>query len=1077
MESGWTAWKNRKKNQPVSSKKFGGAVALVTGIVLSAFLLLSGVNLHRPAQFAEMVEGTAHRPYVTRMLVPSSLRILASLIPESVQEVLAVQAAQFPLRLLLDWLAVPPAYAPELLLYGGLAWGCLVGFALGLRALAATLRLAAPHTIALLGTAGLLLFFRQGYLYDFSVLLTWVWLFVGIARQRWLATLLLSVVLALNKETALLAPLFWLVYGWRERNQLPYWRFLFGQTAIVGTIWLAQQWLFRANPGSSFEFHWHVHLDTYSSNPWPLLALAAAGAATLVLAWPSAPQLVRSALVLLLPLSGLYVLFGFPYELRVYYELYPIGVLCVALAVQQLTALLPSSTFRPPVPSQERLLLLLTLLAAWGARMVWLDQIPARWLQNEAIHRLAARNGRLDHFWTDLGSADGGDSLLHATMALTKLFWSDSLFAVRLLSGMGGILAVALFYRLALDLAATRRAHAAGAGQPLYPQSWIPLLAAIGLATSLWSITAGRLGLHAGLLLPLAALVLLCFWRAWTRTAWFYALLGGSALSLACYMTLHALWLAAVLLLFTATSWLASSVAGQTAGLLWRRNGTAALLLGTTLVCSAPQIYSYGQNPVLFATWLGNATVFAVPDVAIPQTGQDRLKDNYHALFEDLLYPGYTASVSLLRAPQLGAPLHSWLTLLFFLVGCVATLRRLQDPSCRLAASWLAIMLLPALLGRAGPPDLLFLIGLAMPTAWIAAIGSSALLSRCFPAAAHKGWLPFGVAVGLLAANLWMTLQHYTTWWNDPDVVAQAAYQPVGTQQPASNIRYPLRTRFENGLTLLGYTVEPDSLPCPETHPASMALTTFWQLTPDTVHHTAPRMFVHLELPNRQLQSHRILQENYPPAVWGEQEIVANRQTFVLPDGTEPGRAHFELGLFWRDLSGEYQRYAILDDAGHPAADQVRLAPFLFCTLPPQLDTAGLTDSNLRFDQTIALLGVRQQRAGPADGTLQVTLGWQALDRMATDYSAFVHLLDPQGEIVSQHDQRLLSESAVPTSLWVPGEETLTEFLLTLPPAADLAALQLRLGIYEPVSGRQLPVQAGDTPLADSFVLIPLLRQ
>ena len=37
--------------------------------------------------------------------------------------------------------------------------------------------------------------------------------------------------------------------------------------------------------------------------------------------------------------------------------------------------------------------------------------------------------------------------------------------------------------------------------------------------------------------------------------------------------------------------------------------------------------------------------------------------------------------------------------------------------------------------------------------------------------------------------------------------------------------------------------------------------------------------------------------------------------------------------------------------------------------------------------------------------------------------------------------------------------------------------LQLRLGIYEPVSGRQLPVQAGDTPLADSFVLIPLLRQ
>lgn len=1069
MESGWAAWKDRKKTQPVSPRRFGVAVALVTGIVLSAFLLLSGVNLHRPAQFAEMVEGTAHRPYVTRMLVPSSLRLLAPLIPEALQEALVAQAARFPLRLLLDWLAVPPAYAPELLLYGGLAWGCLAGFALGLRALAATVQLAAPRTTALLGTAGLLLFFRHGYLYDFSVLLTWVWLFVGIARQRWLATLLLSVVLALNKETALLAPLFWLVYGWKQRSQLPYWRFLFGQTAIVGAVWVAQQWWFRANPGSSLELHWHAHLDTYSSNPWPLLALAAAVAATLLLAWPRAPQLVRSALVLLLPLSGLYGLFGFPYEFRVYYELYPIGVLCVALAVQQLAALLPVSTFQPPVPSQERLFLLTTLLTAWGARMVWLDQSPAQWLQDEAIHRLAAQ--RLESGSVFLNSADGGAPLLHAALALTRLVWSDSHFAVRLLGGMGGLLAVALFYRLTRDRATPSQPRTANPGQ--HSDTWVPLLAAAGLATSLWPVTAGRLGLHAGLLLPLAALVLLCLWRAWTRGAWPYALLGGIALSLAGYVTLHALWLAVALLLFTATSWL--TAAGQTAVPLWRRNGTAALLLGTTLLCSAPQLYN--TNPILFATWLGNATVFAVQDAATPQSGQDRLKDNYQALFEDLLYPGYTADASPLRAPLLGAPLHNWLTLLFFLAGCVATLRRLQDPSCRLAASWLAAMLLPALFGRTGPPDLLFLIGLAMPATWIAAIGGNALLSRCFPAAAHKGWIPFGVAASLLAVNLWMTLHHYTAWWNDPDVVAQAAYQPVGTQQPASNIRYPLRTRFENGLTLLGYTVEPDSLPCPETHPPSVALTTFWQLTPAAVHRSPPRLFVHLELLNRQLQDHRILQENYPPILWGEQEIVAERREFVLPDGIQPGRAHFELGLFWRDLSGEYQRYAILDDAGRPAADQVRLAPFLFCTLPPQLDTAGLTPSNLRFDQTIALLGIRQERAGPAGGELQVTLGWQALDRMGTDYSAFVHLLDPQGEIVSQHDQRLLSESAVPTSLWVPGEATRTEFLLTLPPAADLAALRLRLGLYELVSGRQLPVQAGDTPLADSFVLLPLLPQ
>jgi hypothetical protein len=59
----------------------------------------------------------------------------------------------------------------------------------------------------------------------------------------------------------------------------------------------------------------------------------------------------------------------------------------------------------------------------------------------------------------------------------------------------------------------------------------------------------------------------------------------------------------------------------------------------------------------------------------------------------------------------------------------------------------------------------------------IAAIGGNALLSRCFPAA-HKGWLPFGVAASLPPPAS-TTLQHYTTWWNDPDVGPQAAYQPV----------------------------------------------------------------------------------------------------------------------------------------------------------------------------------------------------------------------------------------------------------------------------------------------------------
>ena len=108
---------------------------------------------------------------------------------------------------------------------------------------------------------------------------------------------------------------------------------------------------------------------------------------------------------------------------------------------------------------------------------------------------------------------------------------------------------------------------------------------------------------------------------------------------------------------------------------------------------------------------------------------------------------------------------------------------------------------------------------------------------------------------------------------------------------------------------------------------------------------------------------------------------------------------------------------------------------------------------------------------------LLVDLAWQALDRSTTGYTAFVHLLDAAGQIVAQYDAPPGGEDN-PTNLWAPHETVRATFPLALPPGLDSAGLQLRIGLYEPVSGRQIPITAGAGPAVDTssglYLLVPV---
>ena len=105
-------------------------------------------------------------------------------------------------------------------------------------------------------------------------------------------------------------------------------------------------------------------------------------------------------------------------------------------------------------------------------------------------------------------------------------------------------------------------------------------------------------------------------------------------------------------------------------------------------------------------------------------------------------------------------------------------------------------------------------------------------------------------------------------------------------------------------------------------------------------------------------------------------------------------------------------------------------SPIMVAAPAPAADLTGLAPLDARFEGRIALLGWRAAQTG--DAALTVRFCWAATRRIPTDLTAFVHLIDRAGEIVSQYDAQP-GGAENPTSRWVPGESACSEHPLTRP--------------------------------------------
>ncbi len=106
--------------------------------------------------------------------------------------------------------------------------------------------------------------------------------------------------------------------------------------------------------------------------------------------------------------------------------------------------------------------------------------------------------------------------------------------------------------------------------------------------------------------------------------------------------------------------------------------------------------------------------------------------------------------------------------------------------------------------------------------------------------------------------------------------------------------------------------------------------------------------------------------------------------------------------------------------------------------------------------------------------TLDVTLYWRTAAPLRENYTVFVQLLDPAGQLTTQHDGQPL-HGYLPTGDWSPGDVIPDRHRLPLPDDLSPGRYRLIAGMYTPEALERLPVRMAHPQSIDDHVTLTML--
>lgn len=203
--------------------------------------------------------------------------------------------------------------------------------------------------------------------------------------------------------------------------------------------------------------------------------------------------------------------------------------------------------------------------------------------------------------------------------------------------------------------------------------------------------------------------------------------------------------------------------------------------------------------------------------------------------------------------------------------------------------------------------------------------------------------------------------------------------------------------------------------------------------------------------------------------------LTAPAAAQCVPGDVVLDRRYLHVGPRWP--AGDVSIRATLAGSSPDAGTSARLLETLIAPLDRETTAPPLAIAvNAAFDDGIRLLGIREVSADSQGGRL-VSLAWQAVRPPAGSYTAFVHVLGPDGKLVAQHDGPP-AKGGWPTPYWETGQVVEDDHPLPSANGAGLAGspgLSLEIGLYDPTTGKRLAIlDPGAATAVDGALRIPL---
>lgn len=279
--------------------------------------------------------------------------------------------------------------------------------------------------------------------------------------------------------------------------------------------------------------------------------------------------------------------------------------------------------------------------------------------------------------------------------------------------------------------------------------------------------------------------------------------------------------------------------------------------------------------------------------------------------------------------------------------------------------------------------------------------------------------------------------------WDEPGLTSTAGLPEF---VPVENSAW-----LEDSLHLLGYSIQPD----PVVAGADLTVDLFWRAGDQLPQGLQVALQVGDETPIQHPLS------RFDSAQWQPERIIQEKYRLPVPADMSAGAAMVRLQPKLSDGQSVGEMVE-LTNVSVMTTDRV-------FTLPDQIPLPVA----VRFEPGITLRGAGPVSLSAAIGDhVSLTLYWQAEGKTEEPVTAFVHLVDENGTIVTQIDRW---PAGLPSNIWAPGQVIIDEYELPIPSTVKPGVYRIVVGLYNANDGLRFAVRDEDgQQTTDDSVFLPL---